>query len=245
MSKVRVFIPPADISDNIKVVDRSVVHKLKDVLRLLEGADVYVFDGQGSEWVYRISGVSKSCVSLKREGLSRSQAAPATKISLVFPLLREDKLDLILQKGTELGADKFIPFTCRRGLSRKVDARHLERWQKIIIEAARQSERLWLPAVSPALPFADVLKYDCALKLEASFDGNKINKSSFPPSCFEVLLIVGPEGGFTPEEKDAFGEHGYRSINLGCNILRVETAAVFGVGLINYFVKTGHFSHNG
>ncbi len=236
MAKVRIYIEPKDISDFIEIKGRDLIHKIRNVLRLGKGDFLYAFDGQGSEYQCRIEGVAKKSVLLRKESLSESNLAPGKKIVLGFPLVREEKIDFILQKATELGVGNFIPFICERSLTDKPFKQKGERWRKIITEALRQSQRLWMPDISEILDFKEVLRSNYNTKLAASVKGEKLS-SILGGKKEDILVLIGPEGGFSPLEHSQLEENNFKFLKLSSHILRVETASIFSVGLINYTIN--------
>jgi len=236
MSKIRIYIQPEDINNFIEIKDKNFVHKIKNVLRLGKGDSLYIFDGQGKEYLYGIEAIAKKSVSIKMESLFKNSPAENRRIILGFPLAKEDKIDFILQKATELGVEGFIPFACERSLKVKVTDKKLERWKRIITEALRQSERLWMPSLEEVLDFQEITNVNYKVKLVASANGEKVS-SLLNGQEEEVLILVGPEGGFSPSEYDQLEQSNFKLLKLSSHILRVETASIFSVGLINYFSK--------
>ena len=236
MAKIRIYIEPKDISDFIEIKDKGLIHKIRNVLRLGKGDSLYVFDGQGSEYQCRIEEVAKKNVSLRKEVLSESNPFPCKRIILGFPLVREEKADFILQKATELGAGGFIPFVCERSLKIKPAKQKLERWKRIITEALRQSERLWMPSISGVSDLKEIANSNYKIKLAASIRGEKLN-TILDGKEEEILILVGPEGGFSPFEYSQLEENNFKFLKLSSHILRVETASIFSVGLINYIIN--------
>ena len=234
MSKSRIYIGPDSIGDFLTLDDRDVIHKLKDVLRCKEGSDIYVFDGKGKEYIFKIKEIKKNTVVLGKVELSREENFKGRKIALGFPLVKEDKIDFILQKATELGVYSFIPFVCQRSINVKPSAKKLQRWQRIVIEAARQSERLWIPEIEEVLSFTELIAGDYKKKLVACAQGKEFNPAMLTEEK-ELLAVVGPEGDFSDSEYRVLGENDFQPINLSEHILRVETAAVFFVGMLNIF----------
>lgn len=233
MSKIRIYIQPKDISDFIELRDKNLVHKIRNVLRLKKKDSLYVFDGRGKEWLYRIEAIAKKSVSIKRESFSKSSPASDRRIILGFPLAKEDKIDFILQKATELGVEGFIPFACERSLEVKVTDKKLERWKRIIVGALGQSERLWMPSLKGVLDFQEITNVSYKVKLAASVKGEKVS-SILNGQEEEVFVLVGPEGGFSHSEYNQLEQRNFKSLKLSSHILRVETACMFSVGLINY-----------
>jgi len=236
MSKIRIYIQPKDINNFIEIKDKDLVHKIRNVLRLKKEDFLYVFDGQGKEYLYGIEAIAKKSVSIKRDSLSKSSPVPDRRIILGFPLAKEDKIDFILQKATELGVDGFIPFACKRCLKVKVSDEKLERWKRIITEALRQSERLWMPSLKEVLDFQEITSVSYKVKLVASVKGEKVS-SILDGQEEEVFVLVGPEGDFSPSEYNQLEQSNFKFLKLSSHILRVETASIFSVGLINYFSK--------
>lgn len=233
MSKIRIYVEPGKILDVVKIDDNDTVHKIKDVLRLREDSAVYVFDGKGSEYFCKVKEMRKNEVILIKENLSRKEKYQEKKIVLGFPLLKEEKIDFILQKATELGVYSFVPFVCRNSIQKNPSSLKLLRWEKIIIEAARQSGRLWIPGIDQAGSFQEVMDGKYEVKLVACAGKEKFNPG-IVKNYKNILIIVGPEGDFSDSEFAVMNENGFLPVNLSMNILRVETAAIFAVGLLNF-----------
>jgi 16S rRNA (uracil1498-N3)-methyltransferase len=241
MAKVRLYIPPQEIKEFITLDKREGLHKIKNVLRLKENQKIYIFDGKGKEWEYKISQIKQKKIKITK--INKTQKQPAIKplLTLALPLIQEKKIDFILQKATELGVSEFIPYSSSRINNRGISldlppGRKIKRWQKIIIEACRQSERLWIPKINQPLALNQLIKNDFSLKLVAlpgKTSKIKVNNKNFE----NILSIVGPEGGFCQEEINNFQRYSCRPINLSPNILRTETAAIFLSGLIRYLTK--------
>lgn len=236
MSAIRIYLEDMRERGDIILTEEGWLHKLKNVLRCKPGEQVSVFNGRGAEGVYTIKGYGKGSISLKPAGRFFQKDKPAHNIILAFPALQEKKTDTILQKATELGVGGFTPFFCQRSLSPKNFKTRIKRWNSIIIEAARQSGRLWLPVIKNVSSFQEILSGDFSCKMAAVPGGNPIDFSIIKPEG-DFLLLVGPEGGFSRSETEELDRHFFK-VDLSPNTLRTETAAIFFVGLINYFLKT-------
>ena len=160
-------------------------------------------------------------------------------IILIVPLLKEQKMDLILQKATELGVSTIIPIETKRSVI-KVDKEKFEkkqeRWQKICKEASEQSKRTSIPLVS-YLHTIDDLKTLDGVKLVCSTTEKDKNLYFFLQShnkCDKIILAVGPEGGFTIDEEECFVRSGFQKVSLGKRIMRVETVPIFLLSILNY-----------
>ena len=233
MSQPRIYIEPKDIADFIQLKDKDIIHKLSGVLRLRKGDQILIFDGKGKEYIYNIEELGKKCILAKRGIISHKNNSENKKIILAFPLTREEKVDFILQKATELGAAGFIPFICERSINFEPSVKKQQRWSRIITEASRQSQRLWLPELEKAVNFNELIKRKYKLKLAGSFNGNK-PETVLSKRTDEVLIVIGPEGDFSLSEYEKLKDNDFEFIRLSLNILRVETACIFSVGLINY-----------
>jgi len=236
MPKPRIYIKPEDIGDFIQIKDKGIIHKLSCVLRLEKGDEILIFDGKGKECNYSIEELGKKCILAKRGIIQRKSDSLDRKIILAFPLTREEKVDFILQKATELGVARFIPFTCQRSLNFSLSPRKRQRWERIITEATRQSQGLWLPDLEEVAGFEELIRRDCKVKLAGSFTGESVEEL-LPKKIKEVFVVVGPEGDLSSDEYEKLKKNGFKFIKLSSNILRVETACVFSVGLINYFIN--------
>lgn len=235
MSKIRIYIEPQTISDFIKITEMNIVHKVKNVLRLSEGDSVFVFDGVGKEYTAEIKYLQHDSLTLRLGEITRSETVMPAKIDLIFPLTKEEKVDLILQKCTELGVSGFYPFVANRGLKINPSDSKFLRWQNIIQESSRQSERLWLPTLHTPVSLDKVVGQNYDKKIFGDFSGNRFENIALDRAG-SVLLAVGPEGDFSDEEKKNLILNGFCAVNIGKNILRLETAAIFLTGLTSYFL---------
>lgn len=235
MSYTRLYIDPLQIDKEIVLKDKYHLHKLKDVLRLKEQQNLYVFDGKGKEWEYKINKKSKNEILLTMIKKSRESEKEKTILTLGFPLTQEKKIDFILQKATELGISALAPFICARSLNVDAGQSKIKRWRKIIVEACRQSERLWIPQIYSPISLNKLIYKHFDLKILA-YPG-KIKKIKIPPKKQSqaeqsILSLVGPEGGFSVKELETFKKNNFSFTSLSLNTLRTETAAIFVTGLI-------------
>ena len=236
MAKVRIYIEPKDISDFIEIKNRDLIHKIRNVLRLKKGDEIFVFDGKGKECAYSIEELGEKYILAKRGVILRQSNSLDKKVLLAFPLTKEGKVDFILQKATELGVAGFIPFTCERSIKYGPSAKKKQRWNRIIAEATRQSQGVWLPFLEDTVSFNELIKRDCKLKIAGSFNGKSLG-SVLLKEAEDVFVIVGPEGDFSLSEYKKLKDNSFKFIRLSSNILRVETACIFFVGLINHIIN--------
>lgn len=161
-------------------------------------------------------------------------------LTVAVGLVQEQKMDLILQKLTELGVETIIPLKTERSIVKLDDARFakkLVRWKMICKEASEQSFRNVIPNITNVMTIDNLKNIDIKTKLVCSTreKDNIINKYVNNLSKNDnIIFVIGPEGGFSTEEEDKLNSYGYESISLGNRILRVETAVFFVASIINY-----------
>lgn len=158
------------------------------------------------------------------------------EITLVIPLLKEQKMDLVLQKSTELGVNKIIPLITERSIVKDIDEeKKLLRWSKICKEASEQSKRNVIPMITKIKSIKE-LNID-GVKLVCSTNEKTENIKMFLHSqniYDKMTIVVGPEGGLSPKEEQQLNELGFKSVTLGNRIMRVETVPIFMLSVLNY-----------
>lgn len=160
------------------------------------------------------------------------------EVSLIIPVLKEQKLDLIFQKGTELGVKQFILIETERSIIKvnndKLDNK-MKRWEKICKEASEQSKRLDIPVIQYVDKINKLNNLE-GLKLICSPTSDKPIKNQLKNKAFydKIFVAIGPEGGFSLNEEKTFLQLGFETVNLGKLIMRVETVPMFILSIINY-----------
>ena len=163
----------------------------------------------------------------------------STNIAIAQALVNESKFDLILQKGTELNASLFIPVITDRSVVKvnKDFDKKITRWQNIVNDASSQSKRLDNPKVSKISKLSDLIDLDYDYKFLCSVNekDNSLKKELQNISVYDrILFVIGPEGGFTPEEEDLLMKNNFKRITLGTNVLRTETASIAVLSMLIY-----------
>jgi len=224
--------------ERIPVITGSDVHHIKHVLRLKVGDELEMLDGTGTVYSTKISEIKKDKITCDITASQRLETGNRRLVTVAQCLPKAKKMDLIIQKCTELGADKIIPVLSERSISK---GEKLERWKKIAKEAAEQSGRSSIPDIAPLTKFSGVLKmkneYDLALipwELEKETTLKKILSTQPPDHPSTILLLIGPEGGFSKDEAELAGSAGFIPISLGPRILRTETAGMAILSMIDY-----------
>lgn len=243
MSSRRFMISSRSIRNGYASFDGDLFNHMVRVLRLSPGDDMTLVDEKGNEHRGIIDQVAKEWVAVK---IAQSVEAPrleadAPRITICQALPKGEKIDLILQKGTELGAHDFWLFGGRRSVARvREDQRDgkLERWNRITAEAARQCGRRTIPAVlwfPTAVEAADTSEHDLRLLLwEGERERNLKNTLETTAHPASAIVAIGPEGGFDPLEVRHFSRHGFQPISMGNRILRTETAAIAITAILQY-----------
>ena len=209
-------------------LEDSEAHHLIHVLRHAVGDVVELFDGQGIAAEGRIAVIRKRDVTV--EIVKAKRDAPSDKtLILATSVPKGDRFDWLIEKSTELGVSKLIPMTTQRSV---VDPRvsKLDKLRNTVIAACKQSGRNTLMAIDPVTRFDDVLRTVAReyVSFIAHPGGQSVEKvlSTVDPNREQKLVLIGPEGGFSEEEIEAALEFGVHPLNLGANILRMETAAI-------------------
>jgi 16S rRNA (uracil1498-N3)-methyltransferase len=236
----RFFIEPTSITGSEIEFDSHDSHHLAVVLKRRIGDSVLVCDGSGTEYLVVLDHVSKNMSSGKITDMYRLATEPTTKVTVAQSLPRTlEKLEWVLQHGTELGTVRFIPFhsaRSREDWQRLVPKR--DRWQEIVKTAAEQSRRAVCPVVAPIISFDEVTEtvnqYDLALFANESEKETSLRSILTESTASNILIIIGPEGGFTEQEVLKAKEKKAHSITLGPRILRTETAALCLLSQIYY-----------
>jgi len=237
----RYFINKEQFTDNEVIITGDDVHHISKVLRGNVGDKIICVNGEGYDVYAEIVSIEPKRVVCRIADVLADSREPQIEVLLAQALPKSDKMDLIIQKGTEIGVTTFLPFTSERTivqLNDKKEQKRVERWEKIAKEAAEQAHRSRIPKILPLTSLKQLLSnLDGMLPLIAyeKEDTNSLNKVLTQNlSHKKILLIIGPEGGFTEKEISLAEEKGAISISLGKRILRTETAGIVGAANIIY-----------
>ncbi len=238
----RIFVSPEEIAGGRVSIAGSSYHYLINVLRKSAGDVVTLLDGQGGvfEAVIESAGSGRAVLRLLKE--LPAEGSPPVKVTLLQGVPKGDKMDLVIQKGTELGLSRLVPLMCSR-TQVKLDAEKAKarraRWQKIALQAALQSRRPDVPEVAVPVKFEEALSLVTpgALAImpwenEKNMPLRRLLVSGCPGG--EILVFIGPEGGFAPQEAERAREAGVMTVSLGPRILRTETAGLAVLAMIFY-----------
>ncbi|GGE47236.1 ribosomal RNA small subunit methyltransferase E [Pullulanibacillus camelliae] len=248
----RYFVPDRNINENcVKIVGDDAYHIYK-VMRMLPSDHIIVCDQEQRAYDCQITAIAeqeKTVTAEIVEQLTADTELPV-QVTIAQGLVKGDKLDWIVQKGTELGARSFIPYVAERSVvkwegSSKIE-RKRQRLEKIAKEAAEQSHRMTIPAVQAPKTLQEILNesngFDyCLVAYEE--EAKQGNQSGLPklldtmPKGATVLAVIGPEGGLSEAEIAAFLEHGFVSCGLGKRILRAETAPLYLLSTLSFYFE--------
>lgn len=239
MTMRRFFIDPADITGETAVLKGAEAHHLSRVLRLCPGDPLTLFDGTGKRYTGRLERISSSqaMVAILAQHLD---PPPLVRLHLGQALLKGQKMDIVLQKATELGLDGIWPFVSEHGLKKTQDDTKSERWQRIILEACKQCDRASPPEIHPVRELGQLLTTppDCTLKLMFWEQETRQDLASLlagqQKKIESAIFLIGPEGGFAPHEAAAAKENGFTSVSLGPRLLRAETASLAAAAILQF-----------
>lgn len=215
------------INDDIYHITRVMRMKDNDKIEVIYDNDLYICNVIINElpWVDIIS---------KEEGKIEGK-----EIILAIPLLKEQKMDFVLQKATELGVTKIIPVTMERSIVKLDDLKEvkkIDRWSKICKEASEQSKRNSIPVISNIMTLKELVKEE-GIKIVCSTIEKENNLKKFlteHKNYDKIIIVVGPEGGISSKEEEYLVSEGFTRVSLGKRIMRVETVPIFILSALNY-----------
>lgn len=246
----RYFIAKEQFETTTVQVQGDDAFHIQNVMRAKLGDHIIVADGAGQEAIAEIVALSKGTVEATYIELTKSAGEARIDVWLAQALPKGDKMETVIQKGTEIGANRFIPFISERTIVQydaKKEAKRIERWARIAKEAAEQAHRGRIPSIESVSSWRELLAmvpqvtvaFICYEK-ETAQQFRELLQAVIPKdptsdnSLIKIMLIIGPEGGLTEGEIRDAEQAGCRTISLGRRILRTETAAMVGLSCILY-----------
>ena len=232
MSNIRLFYSKSLSLNLTDKLDKSQSHYVSKVMRLKEKEVFSLFNSSG-EWEAKIVNITKSIVEFNVTKQLR-QKENTIDLWLAFSPIKSNYFNFMIQKATELGVTKFLPIIFERTIVRKINK---ERLEKVIIEAAEQSNRITVPSIEDPQKLKSFLNNDMDLiftDLNTTNTKIDIKKLTTKPTC----VIIGPEGDFSEEEREEILKfNGVQPIKINENILRSETAVISALSIINYAIN--------
>ncbi len=236
------FDPDARQGDEVLLSEEESRHLVK-VLRLTTGESVELLDGLGTVYRAVIAGTGRR-VALHLEGVAATAPEREKTLWIGQGILKGDKMDTVMQKCTELGVTRFSPFhssRCQGRLDPALGRKKQQRWQRIGLEACKQCLRLRLPHVDGPVQYGELLQGESLLgegMLRLMFweEEKELHLQDLPEvaEAGSVILLLGPEGGFTGQEVEEARRAGFRTVSLGERILRAETATLAAVTVVQF-----------
>ena len=232
MSNIRLFYSKSLSLNLTDKLDKSQSHYVSKVMRLKEKEVFSLFNSSG-EWEAKIANINKSIVEFNVTKQLRKKEN-TKELWLAFSPIKSNYFNFMIQKATELGVTKFLPIIFERTIVRKINK---ERLEKVIIEAAEQSNRITVPSIEEPQKLKSFLNNDMDLiftDLNTTNTKIDIKKLTSKPTC----VIIGPEGDFSEEEREEILKFsGVQPIKINENILRSETAVISALSIINYAIN--------
>ncbi|MGA9287968.1 MAG: 16S rRNA (uracil(1498)-N(3))-methyltransferase [Anaerobacillus sp.] len=242
----RYFIPPSSIDENHVIIEGEDVKHISRVMRMTAGDRIICCTEDGKSALCRIEEIESDFVkTIPEEWLNEHKKMPV-HVTIVQGMPKGDKLETVIQKGTELGADQFIPFKAERSVVKwdeQKSAKKIQRLKKIAKEAAEQSHRTTIPdiemphSISSLIELSETYEH----KLIAYEEEARAGESAALVQALHeanlndrIMIIFGPEGGLSEKEVAILKDAGFSSCGLGPRILRTETAAMYVLAAISY-----------
>lgn len=216
-------------------------HHIAHVLRMAVGDEIVVADSEGRTARTRIDKITDAVVILSHQEDLADDSEPTIKVRLAQCLPKSDKMDFIVQKAVELGASTILPVAsenCVVKYTADKAVKRVERWQKIAYEAAKQCKRALVPTVEPIRGLKQLLSSiddaETVLFCYEAEDGHTFRQALQTEKSARYTVLIGPEGGFSPEEAELCVQMGAKPVSLGSRILRTETASLAALTMLLY-----------
>ena len=232
-SKARLFYSKELKSGIISKLSKTQSHYIKNVMRLKQGDKISLFNSSNGEWDASILAYVNDLTEFKVEKLSRPQEEE-NNLWLAFSPIKKNPQDIMLQKTTELGVQKFVPLLCERSVVREIN---IERAEKIVTEASEQSNRISVPKILKIENLENFLKNfpENGHLIFCDINSKSSNLKNILSSKNPICILIGPEGDFSEKErKKILNLKNVQCLKLNNNILRSETAAISALSIIIY-----------
>ncbi len=236
----RFIVAPEDVRGDVIVVRGAEGHHARNVLRLDKGDGFVAVDGRGAEYDAVVQMRTTDGIRGRVTRATRRNREPVAQLTLGIPLLPTPKIALIVGQATALGVREFVIYESARAVKRTVTPLELKHLNAVAAAVVKQSLRSVVPPVVGPKPLTEVIRaanrFDGAFlcRLDATADPLPRLLGRRPSTANKLIVAVGPEGGFEPEEEEAAGAAGWRTLDLGPRRLRTETAAPIACALILY-----------
>lgn len=238
----RFFVPPTWIEGATAKLEGDVARQVSRVLRMSPGDDVALLDNSGREFQVRLTRFTGRIVEGTVLSVDQGPGEPRINVTLYQGMLKGEKFQWVLQKGTELGAATFVPLICQRSILQEQDSwqsSRYPRWRKIIAEAAEQSGRRIMPQLREPISFRDACEGTVGSSAVSMIPWEQEGSIGLRSALLrlrakDVNIFIGPEGGFEEWEVSHARSLGVTPVSLGRRILRSETASIVAVAAVMY-----------
>lgn len=237
----RFYVPNPSIQDGLLRIEGAEVRHIRRVLRLRAGDQITVFNGLGNEYEGTILEEKPSFVLVQIQSILSTQKESRLEVTLAQSLLKGEKMDFVIQKGTELGVKEIIPFFSSRSvplLERSMRPERHRRWERIAIEASKQCGRGVVPKIETLKDYPEMLQCGSPEGLRLIlWERARISLREVLDRSEEkarIFFVVGPEGGFSQEEVNEAEKKGFIPVGLGRRVLRAETASLCLLSILQY-----------
>jgi 16S rRNA (uracil1498-N3)-methyltransferase len=246
VSDHRFYLPAERWSLDQPELDEGETHHCRDVLRLAVGSRIILFDGKGVEAIAEIQDFSASQARLSVIHITQTEPLRCA-VTLAQAIPKGKNMELIIQKATELGVNRIVPLLSERTviqLSEGEEGKRVEKWRQVVVEAAKQCGQNWLPTVDSPVSlkrfFSEFDRYEAPLIASLQGDARSFKqvlhdfREQHGRRPTSTLMLIGPEGDFTPAESALAKTAGCLPVSLGPIILRTETAAIYSLSVLAY-----------
>lgn len=235
----RFFVPAGSVRARHVTLGPELAHRLGRVLRLRVGDHVVLTEGGAHEYEVQITAVSGNALTANVIAERPPPHEPEVEVVLYQSLIRANRFDLVLEKGTEIGVSRFVPVAAARSIIQgngEPSSARAERWSRLVTEAAEQCGRGRLPRIEAPMALEDAVRRAQGLKLvpyeEERGLGLTAHLRALRVRPALVSLLIGPEGGFDPAEIALARDNGWTSVSLGPRVMRSETAGIIASALV-------------
>ncbi len=230
------YVSPDKVYKNKLIIENEEYYHLYKVLRKRKGDLIHVVDGKGNDYLVRIEGFENGKAIGEIIETHFMPNETKTFFALGIGIIKGERMDMIFEKGTELGVSAFYPILSERVVVNPGNLK-IERWRKIVLSAMKQSRRSILPYVYPPLFLTQFLKETNIFDFKILLDEEGENHFEIKNDSQKILIVAGPEGGFGDEEKKLFEKENFLRVKIGKRIMRTETALIAGLSIFIFFKK--------
>jgi len=228
--KIHRFIGPFDLKKtSLTIIDQEIIGQISRVLRLAEGKQILLSDGNCNEALGEIANINKQNIEVKIRERFQNTSESSVNVILYCSILKRENFELVVQKATEVGVTKIIPLVTSRTVKFNLKK---ERLEKIIKEAAEQSGRGVVPELGKSQTFEEAIKNASQNALNIFFDSSGVKHHAENYMLQSIGVWIGPEGGWSEKELEEAKNHNFPIASLGKLTLRAETAAIIAPYLI-------------